>query len=70
MRKFLDFAASVYVGLGSAALLFQALAQALTGGMRVNSGPGPVEPLTAATIVVWLACALYLALREQGRVWR
>lgn len=70
MMRFTDFVASFFVGVTSAIFLLSIIGQAMTGGVRTETGPGPVDADTAATLLLWVLCSLWLAARAQWRLWK
>lgn len=70
MTRITDFLASIYVGVSSAFFLVFMMGQAITGGLRTETGPGPVDADAAAMLLLWILCSLWLAVRTQRGLWK
>jgi len=56
-------AARLYSGIFAGALLFTAIGQALTGGMRLEARAAdqPISAFSATTLVLFLVCVVFVA---------
>lgn len=62
VRRATDLAVRAFAGIVSCIFLLMALGDALTGGMRIRSGPGVIGGDSAAFFFLWLLAVLYCAL--------
>lgn len=62
MRIFLNAAASFIASAGAIMYLVTWFGQAVTGGVRNEpSAGGPLDPITAIHILLWLSCVAYVS---------
>jgi len=65
--RHLDFIISLFVGTFATIMIIMVMGEALTGGLRLSSSPGPVEPVPAALFFLWLCGVIYLSAKAMTR---
>lgn len=66
MIKFLDTVSGIYLAGMAGWLMFCVLGEVLTGGLRLHARAATetMDPFAAASLFVWLVCAIYSGVRQ------